>query len=192
MIELFDGMLLYHGSYTAIKDIDLAKCKKGLDFGQGFYLASSYQQAVNYIPLAVKKAFRIQILGDDYKPDDGILSVYRFHYDPNLLHHCFQTADTEWLHFVAANRETDLFPKLLEKYNTADIITGKIADDQTARTLQQYIREFFGVPGSPEADRAAIKQLIPERLQDQFCFKTQDAINCLEFIRSECYGDINL
>lgn len=192
MIELFDGMLLYHGSYTAIKDIDLAKCKKGLDFGQGFYLTSSYQQAVNYIPLAVKKAFRIHILGDDYKTDDGILSVYRFHYDPNLLHHCFQTADTEWLHFVAANRETDLFPKLLEKYNTADIITGKIADDQTARTLQQYIREFFGVPGSPEADRAAIKQLIPERLQDQFCFKTQDAINCLEFIRSERYGDINL
>ena len=95
MIELFDGMLLYHGSYTAIKDIDLAKCKKGLDFGQGFYLTSSYQQAVNYIPLAVKKAFRIHILGDDYKPDDGILSVYRFHYDPNLLHHCFQTADTE-------------------------------------------------------------------------------------------------
>lgn len=82
MIELFDGMLLYHGSYTAIKDIDLAKCKKGLDFGQGFYLTSSYQQAVNYIPLAVKKAFRIHILGDDYKPDDGILSVYRFHYDP--------------------------------------------------------------------------------------------------------------
>ena len=65
MIELFDGMLLYHGSYTAIKDIDLAKCKKGLDFGQGFYLTSSYQQAVNYIPLAVKKAFRIHILGDE-------------------------------------------------------------------------------------------------------------------------------
>ena len=34
MIELFDGMLLYHGSYTAIKDIDLAKCKKGLILGR--------------------------------------------------------------------------------------------------------------------------------------------------------------
>lgn len=191
MIELFDGMLLYHGSYTAIKDIDLSKCKKGLDFGQGFYLTSSYQQAVNYIPLAVKKASRLHILSEDYRADDGILSIYRFHYDPNLLHHCFQTADTEWLHFVAANREPALFPKLLAKYSTADIITGKIADDQTARTLQQYIREFFGVPGSPEADQATIKQLIPDRLQDQFCFKTQDAINCLEFVRSERYGDIS-
>ena len=192
MIDLFDGMLLYHGSYTAIKEIDLSKCKKGLDFGQGFYLTSSYQQAVNYIPLAVKKASRLHILSKDYTADEGILSVYRFHYDPNLLHHCFQTADTEWLHFVAANREPSLFPKLLAKYNTADIITGKIADDQTAKTLQQYIREFFGVPGSAEADQATIKQLIPDRLQDQFCFKTKDAINCLEFVRSESYGNISL
>ncbi len=192
MIELLNGMLLYHGSYTAISDIDLSKCKKGLDFGQGFYLTSSYQQAVKYIPLAVRKASKLHIIDADYNPDDGILSVYRFHSDPNLLHHCFQTADAEWLHFVAANRETSLFPKLLAKYSTADVISGKIADDQTTKTLQQYIREFYGTPGSSEADRAAIKQLIPDRLQDQFCFKTQDAINCLEFVRSERYGEICL
>ena len=192
MIKLIDGMLLYHGSYIVIKDINLSKCKKGLDFGQGFYLTSSYQQAVNYIQLAVKKASRLHIIDADYNPDDGFLSVYRFHSDPNLLHHCFQTADAEWLHFVAANRETSLFPKLLAKYSTADIISGKIADDQTAKTLMQYIGKFYGTPGSPEADRAAIKQLIPDRLQDQFCFKTQDAINCLEFVRSERYGDIRL
>lgn len=38
----------------------------------------------------------------------------------------------------------------------------------------------------------AINQLIPDRLQDQVCFKTQDAINCLEFVRSERYGSICL
>ncbi len=192
MTGLLDGMLLYHGSYTAIRDIDLSKCKKGLDFGQGFYLTASYQQAVKYIPLSVKKASRIHIIDADYNSDDGILSVYRFHSDPNLLHHGFQTADAEWLHFVAANRETSLFPKLLAKYSSADIITGKIADDQTAKTLMQYIGKFYGTPGSLEADTAAVKQLVPERLQDQFCFKTQDAINCLEFVRSERYGDISL
>ena len=37
MIELKDGMLLFHGSYTAIPDINLAACNRGLDFGQGFY-----------------------------------------------------------------------------------------------------------------------------------------------------------
>ena len=38
MIELQDGMLLYHGSYIGIPAIDLNRCFGGLDFGRGFYL----------------------------------------------------------------------------------------------------------------------------------------------------------
>ena len=38
MIELIDGMYLYHGSYTAVEYIDLPKMRKRLDFGKGFYL----------------------------------------------------------------------------------------------------------------------------------------------------------
>lgn len=45
MIELQDGMLLYHGSYIGIPAIDLNRCFGGLDFGRGFYLTSSYEQA---------------------------------------------------------------------------------------------------------------------------------------------------
>ena len=45
MIGLEDGMLLYHGSYVSIPDIDLNRCMGGLDFGRGFYLTSSYEQA---------------------------------------------------------------------------------------------------------------------------------------------------
>lgn len=192
MIEMQDGMLLYHGSYAAIPEIDLAKCMRGLDFGQGFYLTSSYEQAVSYVPLSVKKAVRLHTVPADFRVEDGMVSVYRFHYEPNLLTHCFQSANAEWLHFVSANREPLLFPELLKKYRTADVIAGKIADDQTARTLQQYIDAFFGIPGSPEADAETIRKLIPNRLQDQFCFKTEEAIQSLEFIRSERYGDIQL
>ena len=97
----------------------------------------------------------------------------------------------EWLHFVAANRKKDLFPQLLKKYSTIDIIGGKIADDQTARTLQRYISgDDFGLPGTPEADKATIAKLLPNRLKDQFCFRTEDAIRQLEYIRSDRYGDI--
>lgn len=49
MIELKDGMLLYHGSYTGISKIDLDKCTRGLDFGKGFYLTSSFEQAYAYV-----------------------------------------------------------------------------------------------------------------------------------------------
>ena len=56
MIELQDGMLLYHGSYISIPEIDLNRCFGGLDFGRGFYLTSSYEQAYNYVQLSIKKA----------------------------------------------------------------------------------------------------------------------------------------
>ena len=117
-------------------------------------------------------------------------SVYRFHYDPNLLFHPFPSANSEWLHFVSANRNQSLFPELLKKYRTTDIIAGKIADDQTAKTLQQYIGGYFGTPGLPDTDEAVIKKLLPNRLWDQFCFRTEDAIKSLEFVRSDRYGDI--
>ena len=52
-----------------------------------------------------------------------------------MLTHCFDGPNAEWLHFVAGNRKSGLFDKLLEKFESVDIIGGKIADDQTARTF---------------------------------------------------------
>ena len=67
------------------------------------------------------------------------------------------------------------------------------AIDQTAHTLQQYIGGVdFGIPGTPKADKIAIEKLLPNRLKDQFCFRTHDAVNHLEYIRSDRYGDVKL
>ena len=30
-----------------------------------------------------------------------------------------------------------------------------------------------------------IKQLLPNKLKDQYCFKTEDALSCLRFMESE-------
>lgn len=191
MIELFDGILLYHGSYTSVPHIDLGRCASGLDFGQGFYLTTSYEQARDYVPMSVHKAGKSGTIASAFNVDDGQISVYRFHYDPNLLIHQFQTANIEWLHYVAANRNPSLFPLLLKKYRSVDIIGGKIADDRTAITLQLYVTgQLLAPPGDPETDKAAIAKLLPNRLQDQLCFRTADAIDALEFVRSDRYGDI--
>ena len=45
MLELKDGFVLYHGSYCEVKEPDLAKCAKRKDFGHGFYLTTSKEQA---------------------------------------------------------------------------------------------------------------------------------------------------
>ncbi len=49
----------------------------------------------------------------------------------------------------------------------------------------KILGEAFGNVGSDEADELCIKQLLPNRLQDQFCFRTQKALDSLEFIRGE-------
>ena len=187
MIRLPEDGLLYHGSYTAVQSIDLSMCRKGLDFGKGFYLTSSLKQAISYIPASVRKAKRRGLIPDSFREDDGIVSIFHFNPDAELFIHCFEDADTEWLHFAACNRSQALFPELRKKYSTVDIIGGKVADDQTAITLNNYVAGAYGEPGTERADRTAIELLEPERLKDQFCFRTQEAIASLEFIGSERY-----
>lgn len=56
MLNLVDGMVLYHGSYCEISSPDLDKCAPYKDFGKGFYLTTSYQQARKFIDTSLKKA----------------------------------------------------------------------------------------------------------------------------------------
>ena len=125
---------------------------------------------------------------------DGRVSIFRYQPNPNLFVHIFDEADDEadeeWLHFAACNRNRELFPDLRRKYAAVDIIGGKVADDQTAITLNNYVAGTYGVPGTERADRTTIELLEPERLKDQFCFRSIDAIHSLLFVRSERYGNI--
>lgn len=189
MQKLTDGILLYHDSYMEVPNIKLSKCKNGLDFGHDFYVTLSCQQAYSYVPSAVRKAIATRKVSRDFNIEDGRINVYKFHIDPNLLIHYFEEADLGWLHFVAANRDNSLFPKLIEKFAAIDIIGGKVVDDNTARTLTFYTQGDWDRPGEPKTDALTSRTLLPNRLKDQFCFRISDAIASLEFIRSERYGD---
>lgn len=185
MLNLTDGMLLYHGSFTEVSRIDLCKCKQGKDFGRGFYLTSSYEQAKGFIPLSINKQINEGNLPLGYHT--GFISVFRYHASPEVLIHTFESANKDWLHFVAANRRSALFPEIKQLYAKYDIVAGKIANDRTARTLQLYTSGGYGEPGSPAADEIAIMTLLPNRLEDQFCFCNEKAIGTLEFLRSDPY-----
>ena len=87
MQKLTEGLFLYHGSYAEISSIDLKYSKRALDFGKGFYLTSSYEQALNYIPSAVKKNIRWRKLPANFKVENGCISFFRFHPTPKLLVH---------------------------------------------------------------------------------------------------------
>ena len=59
MLELKDEFVLYHGSYCEVKKPDLAKCAKRKDFGQGFYLTTSMEQAESFLRTSIAKAIAI-------------------------------------------------------------------------------------------------------------------------------------
>ena len=135
MLELKDGFVLYLGSYCEVKEPDIAKCTKRKDFGQGFYLTTSKEQAESFLRTSIVKAIA-----------------------------------------------TGTIEREMAKY---DIIAGKIADDATNATLTAYLAGAFGTAGDQEADDFCIKQLLPNKLKDQYCFKTESAIECLKFVKGE-------
>ena len=56
MKKLEDGIILYHGSYCPVETPDLAKCAMYKDFGQGFYLTTSKEQAKSFAKISATKA----------------------------------------------------------------------------------------------------------------------------------------
>ena len=185
MITLKDGMYLYHGSYTPVEKIDLKKCVPYKDFGRGFYVTSSIEQAKNFIRLSLNRAKLKKLVPQDTRV--GYLSIYRLCFNNNLNVKYFAEADREWLHFVVSNRDNEYFPELANVYAKYNVIVGKIANDRTATTLQAYIENAYGEVGSIEADKMAIATLLPNKLEDQICFKTEEAVAALQYIRSEAY-----
>lgn len=183
MLNLSEGMFLYHGSYTIVNNIDLSMCKKGKDFGRGFYLTSSYEQAKQFVKLSIKRELKVG--SPNGMQSKGFVSFFQVNDLANLESFIFDGATRDWLHFVASNRRTDLFQALKKEIAKFDVIGGKIANDRTAQTLQLYIAGAYGEPGSEMADHIAIMTLLPNRLQDQYCFRSMRAIQSLQFIKGE-------
>ncbi|MCQ2527579.1 MAG: DUF3990 domain-containing protein [Saccharofermentans sp.] len=183
MLELRNGLTLYHGSYCEVKEPDLDKCYKEKDFGKGFYLTTSKEQAKSFLNTSVAKAITKGVINDSQ--DYGYISVFNLELNEELCSCIFSEANIDWLHCVTAHRKRNTFNELEKNMTMYDVIVGKIADDQTNATLVAYIGGAFGQIGSKEADEFCIRQLLPNKLQDQYCFRTEKALKCLKYIESE-------
>jgi len=187
-VKLRNGMLLFHGSYTAVESIRLERCAAGKDFGCGFYLTSNAVQARQFLRTSVSKAQRF---GDaPLTQNDGFVSSFRYHADGIKVFE-FETANREWLWFIAQNRRPVLSGQLAGKVNPAafdaDVIIGKVANDKTNATIIAYLNGLYGDVLSERAVSFAIEELMPNQLEDQLCFLTEKAIHCLEFVEARKY-----
>ncbi len=183
MKKLEDGIILYHGSYCTVENPDLTKCAMYKDFGQGFYLTTSKEQAKSFAKISATKAKSKGIIPQSEK--FAYISFFKFTGSDSLKVFAFETADIEWLHNVVAHRRSGAFPEIKKTMQDYDLISGKIANDDTNATIIAYMDNIFGVMGSRQADKMCISLLLPGRLKDQFCFRSEKAISALEFLKSE-------
>lgn len=183
MQRLTDGMVLYHGSYCEIRVPVLSRCAGYKDFGRGFYLTTDKEQAERFIGTALRKARSQGVIREDQ--DYGVLSTFEFHPEKHLREYIYRDADAEWLHCIVGHRKGQTFPELVYEMQRYDIIGGKIADDSTNFTIMAYLAGTYGTVGSKDADAFCISRLLPERLKDQYCFRTEDALKSIIFAGSE-------
>ncbi len=183
MNQLKDGIVLYHGSYCVVEKPDLNKCALYKDFGQGFYLTTSKEQAKSFAKISATKAKSKNII--PFSEKFAYISIFKVSDVDSLKTFSFETANVEWLHCIVFHRRNGTFPDIKKSMQKYDVISGKIANDDTNATILAYMGNVFGTMGSEQADKMCISLLLPDRLQDQFCFRSDKAISRLEFLKYE-------
>ena len=152
-------MILYHGSNVEVRQPKLLGGQRPLDFGPGFYTTSDLEQASKW----AERTARIR------KAGSPLVSVYEADVDAvsELKVLSFDSPDREWLRFVAANRRS-----LIEN-DGWDVVSGPVANDQTMPTLMLFLDGLL-------TEDEAIARLLPQKLKDQFVFKTTPALVLLQ------------
>lgn len=165
---------LYHGTISQIKQVDVSLGKSRKDFGKGFYMATSKQQAVGMMHKKYREAVRRSRLKESA---DFSEYLYQIVLDEQLLSSLnikiFETADEEWLDFILMCREDGGTP------HHYDLVIGPTADDDTAFCLKAYWDGLYGKTGSPEAKKTLLNNLETENLGIQYFIGKQEVANRL-------------
>ncbi|KAA6303020.1 MAG: hypothetical protein EZS26_000623 [Candidatus Ordinivivax streblomastigis] len=165
-------MKVYHGSYMSIEHIDLSKCEKRRDFGQGFYVTNILEQAQFWAKrkgIANKtKGFVTEFDFDEEAFEDDDLHVLRF-----------DEYNEAWLDFVVSNRRKG------SKAHAYDIIEGPVADDDITQRIDAYLE---GVISKTDF----LKELKFHRPTHQIALCTIESLQMLEHIKKKKYvGNID-
>ncbi len=159
-------MLLYHGSNVAIKQIDLSRCKRGKDFGQGFYLNANLDQAM-------EMAARTTRFLSEGTPT---LSCFEFDKDEatknGLRIKIFPDYSEEWAEFVVMNRKNNSDVQA----HPYDIVIGPIADDTVGVQIRRFIMGYLSASALVEELRFKGDHAV------QYFFGTPKAVKFLKRI----------
>lgn len=145
---------LYHGSYCEVVQPEIRFDKFYKDFGSGFYITNSEQQAIRFT--------------SKFK-QNRIINCYTLGNTEHLNIKLFETMSDEWLDFIADCRTG--------KTHNYDLVEGPMADDQVWEHVQAYLDGVL----SRDLFWAFCKFRYPTH---QICLCTEKALDCLKFIKS--------
>ncbi len=153
-------MILYHGSNVEVKEPRLLKSDRMLDFGTGFYLTSSFEQADRW-------AYRTTLRRRTGAP---VITVFNFDetQQNKLKVLTFEAANKKWLNFIAKNREGTAIN------DNWDIVIGPVADDKTMPVIRLFLAKVY-------TTSETLRRLLPQNLNDQYAFKTEKSLQLLSF-----------
>ena len=143
-----------------MKEPILLKVQRELDFGKGFYTTSDMEQAARWAWRTAKRRGESNAFVTVYEVKDDELKNIR------LL--SFDLPNVEWLNFVVKNRKGEYIA------GDWDIISGPVADDQTAQVIDLYLEGAYD-------EEEAIRRFLTQGLKDQYAFKTDEALKLLIF-----------
>lgn len=158
-------MQLYHGSILKVEQPIILEKQRLLDFGKGFYVTGSKEQAERWASIKQKRLTgKAKAIVNVYHASDNLLNDSRFKIK------IFNTADEDWLDFILFNRNNDL-------PHGFDIVFGPVANDTLYQTLTLLEAGIF-------TKSETIARLKAHRLFDQYSFNTSAAMACLYFANS--------
>lgn len=166
-------MILYHGSNIKIDEIDLSKCRKYKDFGQGFYCTTIRKQAEFMAERTVKRQQTGEPYVNEFELDENIFN------DKDIKIKKFEVKPTkEWAQFILNNRDMrfrDIDSLECNTDNKYDLVIGPVADDDIVALLWQVKDSYVTVD-------EIVDKLKYKELTDQYSFHTEKA---LKYLRRE-------
>ena len=153
--------VLFHGSKNGLSEVAISGSRDNCDFGKGFYLGETYNQALSFVCEKEKSC------------------VYSFRYSlANLKIKRFE-CNLEWMLAICYYRGTlgefrsnSKVSQIVAEIEAADVVIAPIADNKMFYVMAQFTE------GEINAD-VALHSLSASKLGLQFIFRTEKALQNL-------------
>lgn len=154
--------VLFHGSKKGLSKIYSNGSRKNCDFGKGFYLGETYNQALSFVCEKEKSS----IYSFEFEKDD--LKIKKF------------GCDLDWMLTICYYRGTlrefsnkSIVLNTINEVESADVVIAPIADNKMFYIMAQF------TDGEINAD-VALHSLSASKLGLQYIFKTEKALQRLK------------